>query len=86
MYTVNKPSRADKQRKAAQFEKDASGRMIVNEEEGGHEDGAESTNAYLEAVAGEDGFHRTAKGAVKANKGRKRSRQEEDDDRLAFSL
>lgn len=82
--TVKNPRKGGKQQKGPQveFEKDASGRMVINED--GDEDGeggGESTNAYLEAIAGEDGFHRTTKGGLKSNKGRKRSRQEEDDDR-----
>lgn len=57
--------------------------MVVNEEDDGEEQGG-STNAYLEAISGEDGFRRTSKGALRANK--KRSRQEQDDDRSVNSL
>ena len=65
-----------------------SGKLMFNED--GDEDGGDgaadgevdSTNAYLEAIRGEDGFHRDARGRVKMNKSTKRVRAQLEEDEL----
>lgn len=58
--------------------------MLIDEEgdsdaPSGDQDMGTSTNAYLEAINGDDSFRKDASGRVKFNK--KRSRQEVDDDK-----
>ncbi|KAA1082342.1 hypothetical protein PGTUg99_033938 [Puccinia graminis f. sp. tritici] len=61
----------------AGYKKDSeTGRMIIDEKESSQNKSTkngndESTNAFLEAVHGADGFRRDARGNVKANKKRK---------------
>lgn len=72
------------------FKTDRAGKMIVDEDDdsdrasGGDKEMGDSTNAYLEAINGDDSYRKDAQGRVKFNK--KRSRQEADDDRLVSSL
>ena len=68
--------------KSTSFPQDSAGRMIFKappKRKADDEDMEDSTNAYLDAIKGEDGFSRDAKGRVKANKSRKRDREGSDD-------
>lgn len=63
--------------------------MIIDEDadsDAGSDDQkmGDSTNAYLEAINGDDSYRKDASGRVKFNK--KRSRQEADDDRFVTAF
>ncbi|PLW51220.1 hypothetical protein PCASD_00968 [Puccinia coronata f. sp. avenae] len=71
----------------AGYKKDsASGKMIIDESETevhgkkGKEGASASTNAFLEAIHGADGFRRDARGAMKPNKKRKQDPSLDHDD------
>lgn len=65
-----------------------SGKIMFNEDSDDDGDAAggdmpvDSTNAYLEAIRGEDGFRRDARGNVKLNKSTKRTRARLEEDEL----
>lgn len=66
---------------------DAKGRLIVKDDKQNVDsDLGASTNAYLEAIRGEDGFNRDSRGNLRANKAQKRGRDEigEDDDQCVL--
>lgn len=70
-----------------------SGKLVFHDEDGdggdapGHNDAEmDSTNAYLEAIRGEDGFHMNARGQVKVNKSTKRSRAQLEEDELVENV
>ncbi|KAA1079196.1 hypothetical protein PGT21_003456 [Puccinia graminis f. sp. tritici] len=79
---AGKEAKAEKRKQelkriGAGYKKDSeTGKMIIDEEESSQNKSTkngndESTNAFLEAVHGADGFRRDARGNVKANKKRK---------------
>jgi hypothetical protein len=80
-----------REKDAERFKTDKSGRMVIDGEDGDGSDGdgglaaaaGDSTNAYLEAVQGEDGFTLDARGKAKFNKAKgslgKRGREDDDD-------
>lgn len=70
-----------------------SGKLVFNDEDDDEQDGVghddaemDSTNAYLEAIRGEDGFHMNARGQVKINKSTKRSRAQLEEDELVENV
>ncbi|KAI5475813.1 ribosomal rna-processing protein 12 [Pseudohyphozyma bogoriensis] len=77
------PAAAARKPLASHFKTDETGRMKIAEDESDEDVGttAEAMGAYLEAMRGEDGHTRDAKGRAKFNKTQgKRSRADEDEE------
>lgn len=69
-----------------------SGKLVFSDDDDGLDEAdgndqeMDSTNAYLEAIRGEDGFHMNARGQVKVNKSTKRSRAQLEEDELVENV
>ena len=91
---IDQARRNKRETQASRVKTDSrSGKLVFNEDDDddrneGQQGDAEmdSTNAYLEAIRGEDGFHMNARGQVKVNKSTKRSRAQLEEDELVETV